>query len=97
MIIPTVSRRLLPEKNETIAESMTAKSRILMMGLSKFFRYCFQSGSRSGGVITFAPYFFRLSSAAGDARPSTPAYPLISSSVSMYMKSLCGDATHPRM
>ena len=44
------------EKNETMAESMTAKSRILMMGPSKFSRYCFQSGSRSGGVITFAPY-----------------------------------------
>src|SRR5208337_1536838 len=81
--IARVSNNPLPSGIATIAETTTAKRRILMMGLSKFFRYCFQSGARSGGVSTFVPYRFRLSPAFRDESPFSPANSLILSSASM--------------
>jgi len=72
-----------------MAEIATAKIRILMMGSLKFSRYCFQAGSRGGGVMTLAPYFSRLACTCGVESPdSPPANSRISSRESMVLVSL---------
>ena len=43
------------------------------MGSLNFSRYCFQSGSRTGGVIALAPYFARNSATWAVVRPFVPA------------------------
>lgn len=82
-MIPIVSRRPLPLTMETTVEMATARIRILMIGSSNFSAYCFQSGSRAGGVIVLTPYFLRKSATCAVVRPLVPVMVFSSSSESI--------------
>ena len=71
-MIPMISRNPLPRISETIVEMVTARSRILMIGSSKFSRYCFQSDSRTGGVMAFTPNLWRNSATWDVLSPALP-------------------------
>ncbi len=83
MMIPIVSRSPLPLTIETTVETATARSRIRMIGSSNFSRYCFQSGSRTGGVMALAPYFLRNSATCPVVKPFVPVMGFSSSSESI--------------